>query len=112
MPISSKRSYYKKTILLMLCSFIMICSYVQANACSTFAVYVDKTYYGMNWDYYANYDATIYIQNANDMKVFVVFDQEGNDFTGMNAKGLFASKIMEYPAEDFGILHEVKNNKL
>lgn len=112
MSIFSRRDCCKSIIVILLLSCIMICGCIQANACSSFAVYGDKTYYGMNWDYYAHYDATIQIQKVNEMKIFVVYDQDGNDFTGMNTKGLFASKIMEYPAEDFGLFHETGDNKL
>lgn len=85
---------------------------MEVNACSTFAIYGDKIYYGMNWDYYPGYDATIYINKAKDMKVFCVFDQDGNHFTGFNTKGMFVNEIMVYPKEDFGIINGFKHNGL
>lgn len=103
---------YKKMIVLVAISFVISAFNISSYACSSFAYYGDKVYYGMNWDYYPNYDATFYISEVNNMKVFTVFDQDGADFTGMNTEGFFAAQIMVTPTEKFGVLRELQNKTL
>lgn len=77
------------------------------RACGSFAVYADRPLYGMNWDYYQGTEGRIQVHRAGSEKVFCAYDDQGNDFTGMNTRGLFAAKQQVTPAEDFGALHDL-----
>lgn len=68
-------------------------------ACTSFAVYCDETFYGMNFDY-PDTEIRFTITPSGDLKVFQMeFWQEG-DFVptvGMNSAGLFGSCQMLFP---------------
>lgn len=102
----------KTLILMMTVIFSLFFQNVAANACSTFVVYGEKIYYGMNWDYYIGTDSSFYIISKDNMKVFNACDEEGSSFTGYNTKGLFANKIMVYPIEKFGALSDFNKKSL
>ena len=91
---------------------MLLCSCLPVQACSSFAYYGDQTLYGMNWDYYTGYDATIFIKTIDDIKVFNVFNKDGYDFTGMNTNGLFAAQQMVTPEEKPGFIQNQANAEL
>jgi hypothetical protein len=68
-------------------------------ACTSFAVYADDTFYGMNFDY-PDTEIRFTITSSGDLKVFQMEFLQGNDFSvtvGMNSAGLFSSCQMLYP---------------
>jgi hypothetical protein len=68
-------------------------------ACTSFAVYSDETFYGMNFDY-PDVDLWFSIRPSGNMQVFQMeFAQEGGfaPTVGMNSAGLFASCQMLFP---------------
>ncbi|NLK97897.1 hypothetical protein [Defluviitalea saccharophila] len=101
-----------RKILWIMALVILVSIGNQTYACSGYAVYKENVYYGMNWDYPPGYDATLSIVNKEDMRIFLVYDSDGNFFTGMNDQGLFAMTIMVTPEEDFGLLHENSYNNV
>jgi hypothetical protein len=68
-------------------------------ACTSFAVYSDETFYGMNFDY-PDVELRFTIRPSGDLKVFQMEFAQGDDFAptvGMNSAGLFASCQMLFP---------------
>ena len=68
-------------------------------ACTSFAVYSDETFYGMNFDY-PDTEIRFTIHPSGDLKVFQMEFLQGNDFAatvGMNSAGLFSSCQMLFP---------------
>ena len=68
-------------------------------ACTSFAVYSDETFYGMNFDY-PDTEVKFSIYPGGDRKVFQMeFYQEGgfSPTVGMNSAGLFSSCQMLFP---------------
>ena len=68
-------------------------------ACTSFAVYSDETFYGMNFDY-PDTEIRFTINPSGDRKVFQMEFSQGDDWAatvGMNNAGLFSSCQMLYP---------------
>ena len=68
-------------------------------ACTSFAVYADETFYGMNFDY-PDVELRFTILPSGDRKVFQMEFAQGDDFSmtvGMNSAGLFSSCQMLFP---------------
>jgi formylglycine-generating enzyme required for sulfatase activity len=68
-------------------------------ACTSFAVYSDETFYGMNFDY-PDTEVKFSIYPSGDRKVFQMEFYEGDGFSataGMNSAGLFSSCQMLFP---------------
>jgi hypothetical protein len=68
-------------------------------ACTSFAIYADETFYGMNFDY-PDVELRFTIRPSGDINVFQMEFSQGNDFSatvGMNSAGLFSSCQMLYP---------------
>jgi hypothetical protein len=68
-------------------------------ACTSFAVYSDETFYGMNFDY-PDTEIRFTIRRSGDRKVFQMEFAQGNGWAatvGMNSAGLFSSCQMVYP---------------
>ncbi|MEJ2207920.1 MAG: SUMF1/EgtB/PvdO family nonheme iron enzyme [Anaerolineae bacterium] len=68
-------------------------------ACTSFAVYSDETFYGMNFDY-PDTEIKFSIYPSGDRKVFQMEFYEGDGFSatvGMNSAGLFSSCQMLFP---------------
>lgn len=69
-------------------------------ACTSFAVYSDETFYGMNFDYPPDTVIRFTINPSGDLKVFQMEFLQENDFAatvGMNSGGLFSSCQMLFP---------------
>lgn len=67
--------------------------------CTCFAVYFDKVYYGMNFDY-PDVEIKIVIGKTSQGKRFLMNFEQNSGFVstvGMNDKGLFSSEQMLYP---------------
>jgi len=68
-------------------------------ACTSFAVYADETFYGMNFDY-PDTEVKFSIYPSGDRKVFQMEFRDGDGFSataGMNSAGLFSSCQMLFP---------------
>jgi hypothetical protein len=68
-------------------------------ACTSFAVYSDETFYGMNFDY-PDTEIQFTIEPSGDLKVFQMKFADGEGFAatvGMNSAGLFSSCQMLFP---------------
>lgn len=61
------------------------------SACTSFAVYSEKTIYGMNFDYEPNLLQIFTISSGIQGKVFQLRPFGFGEVAGMNSKGLFAS---------------------
>jgi hypothetical protein len=75
------------------------CLHSSPFACTSFAVYSEETFYGMNFDY-PDVEIRFTINSNGDMKVFQMEFLQEDDFVptvGMNSGGLFASCQMLYP---------------
>jgi len=71
-----------------------------SGACTSFAVYSDKTLYGMNFDYSPDVLQKFTISSSIQGKVFQMASRAPfgfADVAGMNIKGLFASCQMLFP---------------
>lgn len=69
-------------------------------ACTSFAVYTDKTFYGMNFDYEPFRELKFCIDTRKDIKTFDMQLQWEGGFTpivAMNTKGLFGNLQMLFP---------------
>lgn len=62
-----------------------------SSSCTSFAVYSDKTVYGMNFDYKPNLLQIFTISSEVQGKVFHLRPYGFGDVAGMNMRGLFAS---------------------
>ncbi len=72
------------------------------SACSSFAVYADEIYYGMNFDFEPHTDVRLAVRPHSDGYVFLgSFEHEGQwlDMAGMNSLGLFANLQTVPPLE-------------
>jgi hypothetical protein len=88
-----------KTFKYILIPIIIFISYLPLPACTSFAVYGDKIFYGMNFDY-PQVELQFSIIHYEGMKVFQShFIENGNLATvcGMNDCGVFSSIQMLYP---------------
>ena len=90
----------KFTVFISLLTAFLIFS-ADSLACTSFAVYSEKTYYGMNFDHYI-YDIRFSIDNdtKGDTKIFSMdFLINGKYYptVSMNNKGLFSSCQLAYP---------------
>jgi hypothetical protein len=68
-------------------------------ACTSFAVYSDETFYGMNFDY-PDTELRFTIEPSGDLKVFQMSFADGDGFAetvGMNSAGMFSSCQMLFP---------------
>jgi hypothetical protein len=68
-------------------------------ACTSFAVYSDETFYGMNFDY-PDTEVQFTIEPSGDLKAFQMKFADGEGFAatvGMNSAGLFSSCQMLFP---------------
>ncbi|MBN1875472.1 MAG: hypothetical protein JXA33_14675 [Anaerolineae bacterium] len=68
-------------------------------ACTSFAVYSNETFYGMNFDY-PDVEIRFTINPSGNLKVFQMEFAQGNGWAatvGMNSAGLFSSCQMLYP---------------
>lgn len=82
-----------------------------SSACTGFAVFSNKTWYGMNFDYPPESEIRFTISETPD-KVFYLFFQDTessnwNPTAGMNENGLFSSLQYQYPIQ--GDLHQSHN---
>jgi hypothetical protein len=82
---------------------VFVCFPVDCLACTSFAAYSQKTYYGMNFDHYINdIRFSIHKSNNSDTRVFSMdFFLSGNysPTVSMNNQGLFSSCQLVYPEE-------------
>ena len=72
---------------------------VRSNACTSYAVYGNKIYYGMNFDY-PDVEILFTITQTQNFKIFQAFFIQNGDTSvicGMNSGGLFSSIQMLYP---------------
>jgi hypothetical protein len=68
-------------------------------ACTSFAVYSDEAFYGMNFDY-PDTEVQFTLEPSGDFKVFQMKFADGEGFAltvGMNSAGLFSSCQMLFP---------------
>ncbi|MBU7037421.1 MAG: hypothetical protein HXS52_05790 [Theionarchaea archaeon] len=70
-------------------------------ACTSFAVYADRTFYGMNFDYDPSKDLMFCVTTMGDLKVFCMkLEWERDLFVPiavMNSQGLFCNVQMVFP---------------
>ncbi|UCE19665.1 MAG: hypothetical protein JSV84_04785 [Gemmatimonadota bacterium] len=72
-------------------------------ACTSFAVYAERTLYGMNFDY-SDVAVRFTIRSKGDLKVFQMEFQQEDIFlptVGMNSEGFFASLQMLFPEMEY-----------
>jgi len=93
----------RKCVTICFILLIFNISALNVSACSSFAIYADKTFYGMNWDYNPDVDAYFSISSEGDTKVFTLNALEGFQPVGVNTKGMFAARLTLYPEEEFYI---------
>lgn len=74
---------------------VLIISNPCIRACTSFAVYTDEIWYGMNFDY-SNVDIKFSIIKINDRKLFLAQFGSGGYIAGMNENGLFTNYQMLY----------------
>jgi len=73
-----------------------------AAACTSFAVYSDQAWYGMNFDYYSTTPFLVAIAEEGDRGLFVMAYLWRNLYVptvGINEAGLFASTQLLYHNE-------------
>lgn len=91
----------KKRIILFPFIVLLVFSSRSLFACTSFAVYTDKTFYGMNFDYEPFQELKFCIDTRGDLKTFKMqLEWEGDFFTSivaMNTKGLFGNLQMLFP---------------
>lgn len=94
----------KKTIMKLCLSVasLLVLSSSSLFACTSFAVYSDRTFYGMNFDYDPSRELKFCIDTTGDLKVFVMkLEWEGDFFApivALNTEGLFGNVQMLFPA--------------
>jgi hypothetical protein len=79
--------------------FVFICFTNTCFACTSFAEYSQKTYYGMNFDHYVD-DIRFSVRDKNNMKVFRMdFANNGNyaSAASLNNEGVFSACELVYP---------------
>jgi hypothetical protein len=74
---------------------ISILMHLKVSACTSFAVYSSKIWYGMNFDY-ANVEMQFSINTIGNKKVFKAQFGSGGYIAGMNDSGLFTNYQMLY----------------
>lgn len=89
--------------------FLLLSSFCYSvYACTSFAVYSENTFYGMNFDYNPSVEMKFCIDTVGDLKVFDMRFDIGNFFAStvaMNSNGLFCNLqelYPEVPPEDAG----------
>jgi hypothetical protein len=91
---------FQTAIIKIILSVTLIFFYTSpSRACTSFAVYGSKIFYGMNFDY-PDVELKFVITTSGEFKIFqALFVQNGNTsaICGMNSKGLFSSIQMLYP---------------
>lgn len=81
------------------------------EACTSFAVYGEKTLYGMNFDF-QDTDMLFSVETADGIKAFSMAFQAGDEFVPtvrMNSHGLFLSEQMQFP--EMKKIKELKGNQ-
>jgi len=71
-----------------------------ASACTSFAAYGDTTYYGMNFDYGAEFPLRLHVDSPEGGPVFhLAFERDGRPVrtAGMNSRGLMSAVQELYP---------------
>jgi hypothetical protein len=89
------------TLLMLVCVALMAVT-GPARACTSFAAYGEKTYYGMNFDYPQEFEVRFFIDSVDDMKIFHMAFMQGRHpirTAGMNSSGLFSAVQELYPEE-------------
>lgn len=84
---------------LIIACFIALAAFSRTDACTCFAVYGNKIFYGMNFDY-PSVGLRFSIVEYEGNKIFFaqfVEDQIAKSICGMNQSGLFSSMQMLYP---------------
>lgn len=102
----------KKLHALFIIFVITVLSYSQVFACTSFAVYLQETVYGMNFDY-PDVKIRYAISTIDGVKVFHMdFDIYGNlaSTVAMNENGFFVSMEQLYP--DAPIVEELLENQI
>jgi hypothetical protein len=74
---------------------ISVLMHLKVSACTSFAVYSDEIWYGMNFDY-ANIEMQFSINTVGNKKVFRAQFGSGGYIAGMNDSGLFTNYQMLY----------------
>ncbi len=81
---------------------LLVLSSSSLLACTSFAVYSDRTFYGMNFDFDPSRELKFCINTNGDLKAFVMkLEWEGDFFApivAMNTEGLFCNVQMVFPA--------------
>ena len=86
-------------ILLAACLLLMAAYVLHGHACTSFAVYSERTLYGMNFDYPPN-EIRFSIEEHESGAVFIGSFWMGEHYArtvGMNERGLFSSDQMVFP---------------
>jgi len=96
-----------KTLCLTTCILFIFSILDSVFACTSFAVYSNHAFYGMNFDFLADTSMKFLVSLNGDLKTFhLAFERMFGDVgvfvktAGMNTKGLFASTQEQRPAQD------------
>jgi hypothetical protein len=85
----------KSLLNLIVIIVISVFTTVKTHACTSFAVYSNETWYGMNFDY-PDTDIKFLIYHVGNKKVFKAEFGSGGYIAGMNDSGLFTNYQMLY----------------
>jgi hypothetical protein len=103
MKMQGKVKIREKKIMKMCLSavILLILSSGSLLACTSFAVYSDKIFYGMNFDYDPSRELKFCVDTIGDSKVFCMQLEWERDYfvpiVAMNTKGLFGNVQMVFP---------------
>lgn len=96
--------------------FILLNLLVSSYACTSFAVYFDTIFYGMNFDYPDKYKLKFVIETSNDKNIFHFgYISEDGTFipiSGMNNKGFYSANQILMPKEQGVRFSEKKHNEI
>ncbi|MCB2313770.1 linear amide C-N hydrolase [Clostridium tagluense] len=89
----------KKIIIPLICMLLIFNVAEEAYACTSFAVYANNKFYGMNFDW-SDTDVNLSIKKVNGIKIFyfnVLMGGQSSQICAMNSEGLFVSIQAMYP---------------
>ncbi len=89
----------KKKWICLIAILGILFSIIQVEACTSFAVYGEQVWYGMNFDF-PDTDLRFVIETEGDIKTFSMAFKVGDEYVPtvrMNSHGLFLAEQMQYP---------------
>ncbi|MGD2249346.1 MAG: hypothetical protein PVF58_13140 [Candidatus Methanofastidiosia archaeon] len=90
----------KKSIQFLCICTLLVFSVSSVYACTSFAVYTDRPYYGMNFDYDLSRDVKFCVDTYGNQKIFYMkLEWERNfvNIAAVNTHGLFCNLQMVFP---------------